>query len=463
MNYVDHSAIAREVHPGFYLGEFFDNREMRLRNKNTNLSLLTFGGPGSSKTAGLLIPNIAHIRQSKIITDFKGSITPVTRRMREHMGRVIVLNPTGFRCDEIPALKGQKWNPLHQTKPGDPNFMGDCRCIADTILTKGGTSGSSKFFDISAENITALFLAYERATNGDKASLRNVRTMLSEPTVFDKKGEPESGFARTVVEMCLSDIYAIRTAALRLLGRLTDPKSMGTALQDVIDTALKDFTFLDSDIVADNMSEGSIDFTSIRNEITTIYLVVPVEELSAEGVGGKYLRLFVNLALRNLYRNPPPVDAALPPVIFYLDEFGNCGRFAEIPKMLSVGRELGVAGWFALQSLTQLKTNYPEWNLFFNGSGSWSTFRCGDFETAELLSKIIGNSEQHVMTENQNGGASLTPQAIPLIRPEDLMRLPRGMSVNWIAPCPYPIKAYVPIYTRTLWAEGLDPSPYHRG
>jgi type IV secretory pathway TraG/TraD family ATPase VirD4 len=286
--------------------------------------------------------------------------------------------------------------------------------------------------------------------------------MLSEPSVFNKEGQPVSGFARTVVEMALSDIYAIRTAALRLLGRLTDPNSTKTALQDVIDTALKDFSFLDSDTVADNMSEGSIDFASLRTEITTIYLVIPVEELSAEGVGGKYLRLFVNLALRNLYRNPPPLDEPLPPVAFYLDEFGNCGRFSEIPKMLTVGRELGVIGWFVLQSLSQLKTNYPEWHLFFNGAGSWTTFRCADLETAELFSKIIGNGEQHVMTENQSGGASLTPQAIPLIRPEDLMRLPPSMSVNWIAPCPYPIKAYVPIYPETQWADELDPSPYHR-
>ena len=462
MNFVDHRANTRATHPGFYLGEFADNRKILLRNKIINLSQLTFGAPGSSKTAGLLIPNIAHIRQSKIIADFKGSITPVTRRVRGRMGRVIVMNPTNFRCEEIPALKGQKWNPLHQTKSDEPNFMGDCRCIANTILTKGGNSGSAKFFDISAENIVTLFLAYERATNGDKASLRNVRSKLSEPSVFNEKGEPVSGFARTVVEMCLSNIYAIRTAALRLLGRLTDPKSMGTSLQDVIDTALKDFNFLDSDTVADNMSEGSIDFASLRKEITTIYLVIPVEELAAEGVGGKYLRLFVNLALRNLYRNPPPLDAPLPPVCFYLDEFGNCGRFSEIPKMLAMGRELGISAWYALQSLSQLKSNYPEWNLFFNGAGSWTTFRCADLETAELFSKIIGNGEQHVMTENQNGGASLTPQAIPLIRAEDLMRLPDSMSINWIAPCPYPIKAHVPIYPQTQWDAELDPSPYHR-
>ena len=102
-------------------------------------------------------------------------------------------------------------------------------------------------------------------------------------------------------------------------------------------------------------------------------------------------------------------------------------------------------------------------NSFFTGSGAKNCFRPGDFETAEYFSKLIGSTERYVLTENQNGGASLTPHAIPLIRPEDLMRLGKGMTVNLIDPCPYPILGEVPVYTQTPWNEGLDPNPYFRG
>jgi type IV secretory pathway TraG/TraD family ATPase VirD4 len=65
-----------------------------------------------------------------------------------------------------------------------------------------------------------------------------------------------------------------------------------------------------------------------------------------------------------------------------------------------------------LQNLSQLKTHYPkEWPLFFTGSGAKTSFRPGDFETAEYFSKMIGSTERYVLTENQNGGASLTPHA----------------------------------------------------
>ena len=212
------------------------------------------------------------------------------------------------------------------------------------------------------------------------------------------------------------------------------------------------------------MRRGRIDWGKLHREITTIYLILPVQDLDPYGMG-KWLRLFVNLALRGLYQNPPAFgEETLPRVLFILDEFAQLGRLQAIPKALGVARDYSITLWFVLQNLSQLKTHYAkEWPLFFTGSGAKNCFRPGDLETAEYFSKLIGNTERYVLTENQNGGASLTPHAIPLIRPEDLMRLRKGMTVNLVDPCPYPILANVPVYTETPWNEGLDPNPYFRG
>jgi type IV secretory pathway TraG/TraD family ATPase VirD4 len=437
-----------------------------LRYKLANLSSLIVGPPGSAKTAGLIIPNVAHLRQSMIIMCVKGQITAVTRRLRETMGRVIVVNHLNYKSDELPQLKGEKWSPSAQmADPASTDFTGDADCIGESILTKGGgqDSGNARFFDIGAENIISLFVQHDRVVNGKKAHLRNVRTMLSEPSIYDKTTkEPVGGFAYTLKQMTMSDVYAVRTTANRILTRLMDGNSHGTSLQDVIDTALKDFRFLNSDVAAFNMSSGSIDFGAMHREITTIFLVIPIHELDPTGFG-KFLRIFLNLALRNLYRNPPTKDATLPRVLLVLDEFAQLGRLQEIPKALGASRDYFISCLFVLQSLGQLKTLYPEWELFFTGSGTKTLFRAGDLETAEHFSKIFGSGEKDVTTQNQNGGWSQTPQAIPLIRPEDLMRLPRQVTVNMIDDCPYPILAHVPIYTKTPWNEGLDPNPYYRG
>jgi type IV secretory pathway TraG/TraD family ATPase VirD4 len=86
---------------------------------------------------------------------------------------------------------------------------------------------------------------------------------------------------------------------------------------------LKGLTFLDDERLAFSMARGSaVDFGALHREITTIYLIMPVHELT--GNGAKLLRMFVNLALRGLYQNPPTSGATLPPVLFMLDEFGSC-------------------------------------------------------------------------------------------------------------------------------------------
>jgi type IV secretory pathway TraG/TraD family ATPase VirD4 len=116
-----------------------------------------------------------------------------------------------------------------------------------------------------------------------------------------------------------------------------------------------------------------------------------------------------------------------------------------------------------LQYLSQLKTHYKdEWAGFFVGSGAITTFRTGDNETAEYLATVYGNQEQTVETQTQSGG-SLKPEAIPLIRKEDLGRIPDGEVINLIRPCPWPIRAFVPVYPQTRFGDGLDSNPYFHG
>jgi len=112
----------------------------------------------------------------------------------------------------------------------------------------------------------------------------------------------------------------VRTAGGRLYARLTDANSHATSAQDVVDTVLSETRFLDDPRIACDMARGgAIDFGALHREITTIYLILPVHELTAQA---KWLRLFVNLALRGLYKSPPTSgaepapchDTGLPPV-----------------------------------------------------------------------------------------------------------------------------------------------------
>jgi type IV secretion system protein VirD4 len=441
---------------GVFAGEGADAAPVRLRYKGPKHALC-IAPPGSGKSMGIAVEQ-AHLPRSQIWFDPKGQNTVITYRQRAAMSRhpPTVLNALGM-FPGLPHLKDCGWNPLLQPDPQSPEFAGDARCIADAILTKSAGGGNSKFFDIGAENMLTPFVMAECLK--ERPDLNNIRLELSSPTLL-----------QTLERMAESDVLPVRVAAGRLFTRLSDTNTQNTSINDIIETVLKDLAFLDDPRIAFSMARGgAIDFGALHREITTIYLVLPVHELT--GNGAKLLRLFVNLALRGLYQNPPtnggqPApcrDTGLPPVLFLLDEFAAIGRLEEIIKALGAARDYSIQLFFFLQSLSQLKAHYKdEWPLFFAGSGAVAAFAPRDWDTAEALSKYFGQRQEMVQTETNNGG-SLTPQAVPLIRPEDLMRLPRGMTANLIEPCPWPVLAHCPVYPQTPFAAGLDSNPYYRG
>jgi type IV secretion system protein VirD4 len=446
---------------GPYLGGYTDGKDYYALRYPGGLHLLCFGPPGSGKSMSLVVPNLAHLRRSVIVIDPKGELAAVTARKRAEFGKVIVLNPFGLLLDEAEHLESAGWNPLLQLDPDGQDFEGDARTIADALIEKSG-DGQNRFFDNNAENIVTALIMWERFSKGDKASLINIRAELSRPTVYNAKNEPVSGLLHTLKAMSeCKEKRAIQDVGGRAYGRFTDKNSQSTSSQDVIDTALSNLGFLSNDLIAADMAfGGAIDFGSLHREITTIYLILPLKELTKQA---KWLRLFVNVALAKLYEFAPVGRATLPPVTLILDEFGNLGRLSQIVTALTTARGLRIQLWMFLQNLAQLKTHYKDdWTNFFTGSGAVTSFRTGDNETAEYLANAYGNQEQAVETQTHSGG-SLTPQAIPLIRKEDLGRIPDGEVINLIKPCPWPIRASTPVYPRTRFNDGLDPNPYFHG
>jgi type IV secretion system protein VirD4 len=448
---------------GPYLGGYADGRDYYALRYQGGLHMLCFGPPGAGKSMSLVVPNLSHVRRSLIVIDPKGELAAITARKRATFGKVIVLNPFGLLIDEdkAPHLASAGWNPLMQLDPDGVDFEGDARTIADALIEKSGGT-HSRFFDTNAENIVTAFIMWERFTKRDQASLINIRAELSLPTIYDKKtNEPASGFLHTL--KCMSECKeqrAIRDVGARAYGRFTDKYAMATSAQDVIDTALSNLGFLSNDLIAADMAfGGAIDFGALHREVTTVYLILPLKDLTKQA---KWLRLFVNLALAKLYETSPMGSASLPPVMLVLDEFGNLGKLSQIVTALTTARGLRIQLWMFLQNLAQLKTHYKdEWTNFFTGSGAITTFRTGDNDTAEYLANVYGNQEQTVQTQTRSGG-SLTPQAMPLIRKEDLGRIPDGEVINLIKPCPWPIRASSPVYPHTRFKDGLDANPYYQ-
>lgn len=456
----------RRYDPGPYLGQYLHNGRIRgSAHYRGPKHLMTIGPPGSSKTVGLVVPNLATLRRSGVVIDTKCQIAPITYKARARMGKVLMLYPHNLFVDEMPHLRDQGFDPIPRN-PASPRFPDECFALADTIIRDDNEK--HRYFTEGAKNLLTVGIMWERLRNGPKASLANVRHLITAPTIRDEEGQPRSGFQRTLIEMAACDYRPIANLAGRFVERLSDKHALSTSLQDVIETLVGETRWLDSPPIAASLSGGKdFDFGRLREEIWTVFICLPIRELATHAT---YLRVVIGAALNALYE-PPKLSAAsqLNPVMFLLDEFAALGRLTAIETALGVARDSRIQLWPFLQDLSQLIDLYPHrYETFLTGVGALTAYGPKDWRTAEFLAKLGGQkteiveSESH--SESANGGSisrSLTPQGFPLFRPEELRQMPPRQMLCFVEPEPYPFFTVTPPYSELPFCRGLDPNPYY--
>jgi type IV secretion system protein VirD4 len=383
------------------------------------------------------------------------------------MGEVIVINPFGLFVDECPHLKSQGFNPCPNLPKGDALPAAAAK-IAECLIPIAA-SEHQKIFPLGARDMLTAAIMHDRRINKDKASLASVRNALCEPTVKNDKGRPISGFGKFLEDMAMSDFPPIANLAAPIYDRYTDKSSTNTSVEDTLATLRTNTTRLDDPPIARDLQGGSINFASFREKITTCYIILPTAKLETYGT---WLRLVVGSPLNALYDAPlPEPDKMLPPVYFLLDEFAALGRLEAIETALGVARDYGIQLHVFIQRLSQLRQHYSQtWHGFFNGAGAVTAFAPGDRDTAEYLAKLCGDRTTQTHNTNINlapdgkftPGQSWSDQTQPMIRPEDLMRMPKGRMLCMIDPEPMPFFTQAPVYVHTPFAEGLDENPYFR-
>ena len=148
---------------------------------------------------------------------------------------------------------------------------------------------------------------------------------------------------------------------------------------------------------------GAIDFGAMHDELITVFLVVPVSQLTKTA---KYLRMFLKIANRIFFRQLAPRHAAARDDADRRSrKFREVARRASRPNRYSL---LSRANVYVLSGIGQIKTAYPkEFTQFFTGSGVVCNLRigAGDTTTAEHLSKTCGQREVSMTSNTMNAGA----------------------------------------------------------
>ncbi len=397
--------------------------------------LIVFGPTGSGKGRRLLFPNLLTglKEQSVIVIDPKGEAAEITANARRAMGHdVVVLNP--FR---VRGLKSNGFNPLASLDPGSDHFFDDAASIGEALIQ---TTGNDPHWPDSARSLIVALVMWEKVERKEKATLENVRQMLTERNRPGKPNEsgvavPEKGLQRTAFEMVVDGSYEIASLASRFT-------ESNREISSVVSTATTQTNWLLSKLVREDLNGNGFDFSQLREKPTTVYLVLPAERLRTHS---PWLRLVIVSALNALYRRNRPGDRR---VTLMIDELAALGHLPMIEDAFGLIRGYNIQIAAFLQDLGQLKNIYKErWETFIANAGAVFGFAPNDLTTAEWMSKRSGTTTAVAQGMSTSSGIALgekvststnrsssdQPVSRPLYFPQELMGLRPGMAMLWLA------------------------------
>ncbi|HWG34285.1 MAG TPA: type IV secretory system conjugative DNA transfer family protein [Gemmatimonadaceae bacterium] len=407
--------------------------------------VLTVAPTRSGKGVSCVIPNLLEYAGSALVTDPKGENYAVTARWRRQAGHdVHALDPFD--------LVGQRaaFNPLDLVDVTSSDAVDDARMLADMlVIGEGREYGDQSFWNEEARGLlTGLILHVASGLDPATRTLAEVRDLLTQP--------PES-LREVFAAMGKSDAAhgLVARAAARLLQKADRERS------GVISTAQSHTHFLDSPRMKRVLSSSTFDFGSLKLDPTTVYLILPPDRLDGYA---RWLRLMIACGLLAMTRvRGQPKER----VLFLLDEFAHLRRMHPVQRDIGLAGGYGVRFWLVLQDISQLRSIYGDtWPTFLANVDLLQAFGTSDWDTAEYLSKMTGDSTIQVATENQSigvsrgrnphrqqgAGWSMAETGRRLLFPDEVRRLSRDQQLLFI-------KGSSPLLTRRI--NYLTDSPFH--
>jgi type IV secretion system protein VirD4 len=139
----------------------------------------------------------------------------------------------------------------------------------------------------------------------------------------------------------------------------------------------------------------------LRNGKADVFLILPHDRLTSLS---RLQRLWIGTIMRRITSGVPTEKS---PVLWLLDEMAHIGQMQAIEDAVTLYRGMGMRLWFIFQSLNQVKTCFGEKAYtVLDSIGTQQFFAINSYETAEEISKRIGDATIGIETENYSCGQS---------------------------------------------------------
>jgi type IV secretion system protein VirD4 len=345
----------------------------------------TFAPAAGGKSVSVLVPNLLSHPGNCVVVDPKGELFSLTaEHRRKKFGHKIVRLDPALLCG--PGANG--FNVFDWIDPRASDFIDICRDLANMLVVSTGKELDPHWND-SAENVIAAFIAYVCACEGvpECRNLRGMRTLIASRQNF--------GFALEAMQKNEDFFKVLQQLGYQLAWHVD--RELGS----VMTHAQRHTNIFDSPLVVDSTSITDWDPAELRTGRMTVYLVVPADKLV---VWAGLQRLWLGCILRIITRGVPTEKN---PVLFLVDEAAHIGRMQALEDGITLMRGMGIRLWLFFQSLDQLNKCFGDHAAtVLDNLATQQFFAINSYETAEAISKRIGDETVIVRTDGGNSGTS---------------------------------------------------------
>ena len=374
----------------------------------------------------------------------------------------------GQRLRRLAPFNGgkERFNPLDTIPSNCPMLVDSARAMAEALVVRQGSEPDPHWNDKSVQVITALIVLVLLRFEDDERNLSAVQEIASDPELVATAAEK------------LRAMGGIPARLGNQLKVLFDKEQNGTLSKEgagVMSTVARHLVFLDSELVAKSVASSTFDPAELLKPGTTLFLQIPPDQLEAQK---GLLRCWISTLVRLI---GTAGDERAGEVLVLLDEASALGSLSALEEALVRGRSAGVRLLLAYQSDSQVKAAFKDKpTLLYDNCTTQVYLGASSIETADRISKSLGEWTQVVEDYNQNGsrswneGGSGPPQGQQcsrgssfnysvqgraLLRPEEILTLSDEQLIAFQRGLGAPILA-----RRIKWYQDkdFDPAARHR-
>ena len=344
---------------------------------------------GSGKTYGFVKPYIFQSvkrRHSLVMTDPKGELYHDMAGYLQDNGYIV------RRLDFKNLEKSDGWDCLRSLR--GKGMRTKVQIFSNAAISNISPNDHSIFSTGSDSLLQALILRVLLGHDftDEEKNIRSVYELLQNPAGYEYLEQMFDKNLLTEEELpCLAPYLAYKQGSENLSSNIATHLANGLQL------------FQDGDLCR-VMSTDDIDLTLPGKQPCAYFCVFPDDHDTYRFVISLFFTMFfIELigfadSQKNL-RLPVPVD-------FLLDEFPSIGVIPDWHKKMSTIRSRGISAVMITQDFTQLKQNYEDtWSTILSNCGAIITLGINEMDTAEWISKRIGETSIEVESTSETNVA----------------------------------------------------------